>query len=32
MPGWRGLLSDADATWIAEQLAGGFPRGAERRP
>lgn len=25
MPAWRGLLSDAEATWIAEQLAGGFP-------
>jgi cytochrome c55X len=30
MPGWRGLLSEADATWIAERLAGGFPE--ERRP
>ncbi|MGZ5184370.1 MAG: c-type cytochrome [Caldimonas sp.] len=30
MPGWRGLLSEADALWIAERLAGGFPeeRGA----
>lgn len=30
MPGWRGLLSEADAIWIAERLASGFPeeRGA----
>lgn len=26
MPGWRGLLSEADATWIAERLAAGFPQ------
>ena len=26
MPGWRGLLSEADAVWIAERLASGFPR------
>jgi cytochrome c55X len=25
MPGWRGLLSEADAWWIAEQLLIGFP-------
>ena len=24
MPGWRPMLSDADARWIAEQLARGF--------
>lgn len=32
MPGWRGLLSDADATWIAEQLAGGFPEQGNAKP
>jgi len=25
MPGWRTMLSEADAQWIAEQLAQGFP-------
>jgi len=25
MPGWRGLLSEADARWIAERLLTGFP-------
>ncbi|MBP6899289.1 MAG: cytochrome c [Burkholderiaceae bacterium] len=25
MPPWRQLLSDAEAQWIAERLAGGFP-------
>lgn len=25
MPGWRALLSEADAQWIAEQLQRGFP-------
>ena len=25
MPGWRALLSEADAQWIAEQLLRGFP-------
>ena len=25
MPPWRALLDDADARWIAEQLARGFP-------
>jgi cytochrome c55X len=29
MPGWRAMLSEADAQWIAEQLAAGFPE--ERR-
>lgn len=29
MPGWRTMLSDAEAQWIAEQLVGGFPE--ERR-
>ena len=25
MPGWSGLLSEADAGWIAERLLSGFP-------
>ncbi len=25
MPGWRTMLSQADANWIAQQLALGFP-------
>ncbi len=25
MPGWRAMLSEAEARWIAEQLAAGFP-------
>jgi cytochrome c55X len=25
MPGWRALLSEADARWIAERLLAGFP-------
>ena len=25
MPGWRPMLSDADARWIAERLIAGFP-------
>jgi cytochrome c55X len=25
MPGWGALLSEAEARWIAEQLAAGFP-------
>lgn len=25
MPGWRAMLSEAEAQWIAEQLAAGFP-------
>ena len=32
MPGWRGLLSEADAIWIAERLAGGFPAERDARP
>lgn len=31
MPGWRGLLSDVDARWIAEQLASGFPERHDSR-
>ena len=26
MPPWRGLISEADARWIAEQLKKGFPQ------
>jgi len=26
MPPWRGLLSEADANWIAERLKRGFPQ------
>ncbi len=26
MPPWRGLLTEADARWIAEQLKAGFPQ------
>ena len=25
MPGWQGMLSEADARWIAERLLAGFP-------
>ncbi len=25
MPGWRAMLSEPEAHWIAEQLAAGFP-------
>lgn len=25
MPGWRAFLSEAEARWIVERLAGGFP-------
>lgn len=28
MPGWSALLSEADATWIAQQLRQGFPEEA----
>jgi cytochrome c55X len=31
MPGWRGLLSERDARWIAEQLASGFPEAGDSR-
>jgi len=27
MPGWRPMLSDDEAAWIAAQLAAGFPEG-----
>ena len=31
MPGWKSLLSEGDAQWIAEQLRAGFPaEGASR--
>lgn len=29
MPGWRSLLSEAEAHWIAEQLVSGFPETAK---
>jgi cytochrome c55X len=29
MPGWRAMISEVEATWIAEQLVAGFPE--ERR-
>ena len=29
MPGWRPMLSESEATWIAQRLSAGFP--AERR-
>lgn len=32
MPGWRALLSEADAQWIAEQLVRGFPEEERRVP
>ena len=32
MPGWRGVLSDADADWIAAQLVRGFPDEGSRAP
>jgi len=25
MPGWKSMISEADATWIARQLQAGFP-------
>lgn len=28
MPGWRTMLSEAEAQWIAERLAAGFPEEA----
>lgn len=30
MPGWQAMLSEDDATWIAQQLQSGFPE--EQRP
>ncbi|WP_395701376.1 c-type cytochrome [Aquabacterium sp.] len=32
MPGWRAMLSEADARWIAERLAAGFPDEQRTRP
>ena len=29
MPGWRSLLSETEAHWIAEQLVNGFPETAK---
>lgn len=31
MPGWRSLLSEADAMWIAQRLAQGFPEEPQRQ-
>ena len=25
MPGWKSMLSESDAVWIAQQLQAGFP-------
>ena len=30
MPGWRSMISEADAQWIARQLQAGFPLEAAR--
>lgn len=30
MPGWRALLSEDEASWIAQRLAAGFPEEAPR--
>jgi cytochrome c55X len=30
MPGWRPMLSEAEARWIAERLIAGFPEEARR--
>jgi cytochrome c55X len=32
MPGWRAMLSEADARWIAERLTAGFPDEQRTRP
>lgn len=32
MPPWRAMLSEADALWIAQQLAQGFPEEPARGP
>jgi cytochrome c55X len=29
MPGWKTMISEADALWIAQQLAAGFPEEAK---
>jgi hypothetical protein len=29
MPGWRAMLTESEAQWIAEQLLAGFPAEAE---
>ena len=31
MPGWKGMLSAADAQWIAERLLAGFPTEGARQ-
>jgi cytochrome c55X len=30
MPGWRAMLTEAEATWIAQRLSAGFPEEAPR--
>ena len=32
MPGWKTMLSEADARWIAQQLQAGFPLEGAARP
>jgi hypothetical protein len=32
MPGWRAMINEAEALWIAEQLAAGFPEERRRMP
>ncbi len=32
MPGWKTLLSTADASWIAQQLKAGFPQEPKSPP
>jgi cytochrome c55X len=32
MPGWRAMINEAEALWIAEQLAAGFPEERRRTP
>ncbi|MDH5707651.1 MAG: cytochrome c [Hylemonella sp.] len=32
MPGWKSMLNEAEARWIAEQLRTGFPQEQRREP
>ena len=32
MPGWKTMLNDADASWIAQQLQAGFPLEGRAQP
>ncbi len=32
MPGWRAMLNEGEAQWIAEQLSAGFPEERRSRP